>query len=384
MTDKKRILLLEPFYGGSHKDVADGLKAHSRHHIDLLTLPDRFWKWRLRGAALYWAGRLDAPQAYDGLLTSSLMSLADLNALWGQGCPPTLVYFHENQLSYPLAPGESMDYQFGFTNISTALAAQRLLFNSRYHLRAFAGALPGFLRMMPDCRPNWIKKAIEEKAGVVYPGCHCIPRIPLSSAGRSRPPLVIWNHRWEHDKDPEAFFLALEAALRRGIEFELALLGESFENKPPVFETAVGIFGHRIVQYGQVPSREAYYQWLRRGSVVVSTARQENFGIAVVEAMAHGCLPLLPARLSYPEILPETFHSDFLYGSQEELETKLAHLLSHWNDFAPQRRKLAAAMSVYSWPNAVEAFDQELDRLVLQANGSKSPASGAARAIACR
>jgi glycosyltransferase involved in cell wall biosynthesis len=372
MTTKLRILLLEPFYGGSHKDVADGLKAHSRHHIDLLTLPDRFWKWRLRGAALYWAGRLDDPQAYDGLLSSSLMSLADLKALWGQRCPPALVYFHENQLSYPLAPGESMDYQFGFTNISTALAAERLLFNSRYHLQAFAGALPGFLRMMPDCRPNWIREAIEKKAGVVYPGCHCNPRITLASIRRSRPPLVIWNHRWEHDKNPDAFFLALEATQRRGIEFELALLGESYENKPPVFEKAVGLFGDRIVQYGRVPSRVAYYQWLRRGTIVVSTARQENFGIAVVEAMAHGCLPLLPARLSYPEILPAIFHADFLYDSQADLETKLAHLLVHWNDFEPQRHKLAAAMSVYSWPNAVEAFDQELDRLVMETNRLES------------
>jgi glycosyltransferase involved in cell wall biosynthesis len=377
MTAKLRILLLEPFYGGSHKDVADGLKAHSRHHIDLLTLPDRFWKWRLRGAALYWAGRLEAPQAYDGLLSSSLMSLADLKALWGRQCPPALVYFHENQLSYPLVPGESMDYQFGFTNISTALAADRLLFNSRYHLEAFIGALPGFLRMMPDCRPNWIKKAIEKKAVVVYPGCHFNPHLHLAVAKRSGPPLVIWNHRWEHDKNPEAFFLALRAVQRRGIEFELALLGQSFENKPLEFEAAARLFSGRIVQHGQVPSRTAYYQWLRRGTIVVSTALQENFGIAVVEAMAHGCLPLLPARLSYPEIVPETFHADFLYGSQEELETKLAHLLAHWNQFEPQRRKLAAAMSVYAWPNAVEAFDRELDRLAPRADGPKSSLEGA-------
>jgi glycosyltransferase involved in cell wall biosynthesis len=368
MTDKKRILLLEPFYGGSHKDVADGLKAHSRHRIDLLTLPDRFWKWRLRGAALYWAGRVQSPDAYDALLSSSLVSLADLKAIWAQRCPPAAVYFHENQLSYPLAPGEQMDYQYGFTNISTALSAERLLFNSHYQLQAFIGALPGFLRMMPDCRPNWITKAIAKKAAVVYPGCHFAPGRRLSSARRSGTPLIIWNHRWEHDKNPEAFFLALKAMRRRGIEFELALLGETFGNQPAVFESASRHLGDRIVQYGRVPSRKAYYQWLRRGTVVVSTARQENFGIAVVEAMAHGCLPLLPARLSYPEILPESLHADFLYGSQGDLEARLAHLLTHWTDFEHQRRELAAAMSVHAWPRAVASFDRELDRLARQAD----------------
>jgi hypothetical protein len=46
-------LFLEPFFGGSHREFARGLVAHSRHQIDLLPLPARFWKLRMRGAALY-------------------------------------------------------------------------------------------------------------------------------------------------------------------------------------------------------------------------------------------------------------------------------------------------------------------------------------------
>ena len=38
---------------------------------------------------------------------------------------------------------------------------------------------------------------------------------------------------------------------------------------------------------------------------MLSTARHEFFGIAVAEALRAGCLPWLPARLSYPELLPE-------------------------------------------------------------------------------
>lgn len=364
MTSGRRILFLEPFYGGSHKDVADGLVTYSRHRIDLATLPDRFWKWRLRGAALYWADKIKSPQSYDGLLSSSLMSLADLKALWGARCPPAMVYFHENQLTYPLAQGELMDYQFGFTNISTALAAERLVFNSNYHRQAFIGALPGFVRMMPDRRPNWVQKAVEKKAVVVYPGCHfdLLPAAPVFN--ESSPPLIIWNHRWEHDKNPEAFFLALNAMLKHGIEFEVALLGETYIRKPPVFETAVEQLGRRIVQYGRAPSRERYYQWLRRGGIVVSSAWQENFGIAVVEAMANGCLPLLPNRLSYPELLPRPYHNEFLYNSQDDLEAKLARLLTRLGDFKNVRRKLAADMTVYAWPNAVRAFDRQIDELV--------------------
>lgn len=362
---QRRVLFIEPYYGGSHKDVADGLAAHSRHVIDLVTLPDRFWKWRMRGAALSLAAKIKSPQSYDVLMTSSMMSLADLKALWGGHCPPALVYFHENQLCYPLADGEEPDYQFGFTNISTALAADRLLFNSRCHCQAFLTALPAFVRMMPDCRPNWIKRAIAQKASVAYPGCHFNSKMRLKEPEWDRPPLIIWNHRWEHDKNPEAFFRALDTARNRGLEFEVALLGQAYGRRPPPFETARTRLGRRIVQYGHAETRRDYYQWLARGAIVISTALQENFGIAIVEAMAHGCLPLLPNRLSYPEILPGPFHDDFLYTSQEDLESRLAYLLTHLREYEPMRRKLAAAMADYAWPTAVKAFDRELERLTL-------------------
>lgn len=117
----KRLLFLEPFFGGSHRDFAEGLVAHSRHKIDLITLPARAWKWRMRGAALHLIRKIASPGAYQGVIVSDLLSLSDLKTLWGRDFPPALVYFHESQFTYPLAPGEHMDYQFGFTDITTCL-----------------------------------------------------------------------------------------------------------------------------------------------------------------------------------------------------------------------------------------------------------------------
>jgi hypothetical protein len=107
-----------------------------------VTLPARFWKWRMRGAALHFVRTIDDLSAYDGIITSGLMSLSDFTALYGGRRPPTLVYFHENQLTYPLAPGERMDMQFGFTDITTALCADRILFNSRFHFDQFFTRFP--------------------------------------------------------------------------------------------------------------------------------------------------------------------------------------------------------------------------------------------------
>ncbi len=359
-----RFLFLEPYYGGSHKDFADGLTAHSRHAIDLVTLPDRFWKWRMRGAALHLAARIDHPGQYDGLIISSLMNLADLKALWAEQCPPALVYFHENQHCYPLAPGESLDYQYGFTNIASALAADHVLFNSETHRTSFLDALPAFIRMMPDCRPNWICQAITARSEVVRPGCHFPAQGDLSRREPRQPPLIVWNHRWEHDKNPEAFFQALSAIQARGLAFKVVLLGERYGQVPPVFKQARKQLGERLLGDSFEPRRMNYFQWLARGGIIISTADQENFGIAVIEAMRHGCLPLLPHRLSYPEILPQEFHQDFLYTSQADLEEKLARLIQSFPEYGNRSARLASVMGRHAWTEAIGAWDRVLEELV--------------------
>jgi glycosyltransferase involved in cell wall biosynthesis len=362
-----KFLFLEPFFGGSHKDFAEGLVTHSRHDIELITLPARFWKWRMRGATLHFYNLLPALSEYDGIISSALMSLSDFKMLAGADCPPALVYFHENQLTYPLAPGEAMDMHFGFTDITTCLAANRILFNSKTHLNHFFKTLPGFLKKMPEFRPHWVTEAIRKKAGTLYPGCHFPAAICPRGEKTELPPLIIWNHRWEFDKNPQDFFDALEAISRKGIDFRLALLGENFQTIPPPFVKAKDHFKNQIVQYGYVPSKEAYHDWLRKGDIVISTAQQENFGISIVEAIRYGCLPLLPNRLAYPEILPKAFHVDFLYQDQADLIRKLASLLTQLHRFSLKRQTLMQSMEPHAWENRIAEFDLELANLTLTA-----------------
>ena len=358
-------LFLEPFFGGSHRDFADGLRTHSRHRIDLVTLPARFWKWRMRGAALYFYQQIKNLNTYDGLIISDLMSLADFKALTGPECPPTLVYFHENQLTYPLAPGETMDYQFGFTDITTALTADMIRFNSRTHSDAFFTALPEFIEMMPEYRPRWVIETIRQKAGVIYPGVGITNHDDncLEIQSPEDPPLIIWNHRWEFDKNPKAFFDALDTVRAQGFEFRVALLGENFQAVPREFLAAREKYGDWIVQYGYEPNRSVYYRWLRRGAVVVSTALQENFGLAVVEAVSAGCLPLLPRRLAYPEVIPAAYHAQCLYRDQADLVSKLARIITDPGRLSDLSQVLATYMEKYAWENQIDAYDDLLTSL---------------------
>jgi len=356
---KLRILFLESFYGGSHRAFADGFKAHSRHTVDLLTLPARFWKWRMRGAALQLLKNIPEPAAYQLVIATSLIDAALLKALWPGPCPPVLLYFHENQLLYPLAHGEKRDFHYGFSNITSCLAADQVLFNSRYHAEAFFEELPGFIRHLPDFKPLWVPDLIKERSRVLYPGIE----VPDSTAGPGktgaaddRGPVILWNHRWEHDKNPEAFFNALFRIKENGRRFRLIVAGEQFQNSPAVFERARTELKEEIIHFGYIENRQEYFRVVARADIVVSTSRQENFGLSMVESMAMGCMPIAPRRLSYPEIIPPEFHKNSLYEHDEDLPGVLSRAIA---DYRPSYQAgLKESMRRFYWSALIKTYDQ--------------------------
>ncbi len=358
-----KILFLEPFFGGSHKDFALGFKANSCHDVTLVTLPGRFWKWRMRGAALYFVNQVKDFSGYDAIIVTDMMDLTDFLSLADFDLPPVLMYFHENQLSYPLAPGQKRDSHLGFTNIISAVAADRVLFNSKFHFNDFIGAASRLIKQMPDFKPEWMIKQIRGKTRVVYPGCRFEKGMIDLKERELKKPLIIWNHRWEYDKNPNFFFNALARLKEKNIPFSLALLGEKLDRFPEVFSQAQEQFKDEIVVYGYVESRNEYLSWLKKGAIVVSCAIQENFGISVVEAVRFGCIPLLPERLSYPEMMPEEFHSKILYQTKKDLVEKLEDILLRYQKYLPLQKKMSVSMEQFSWEIIVKQYDTILKEL---------------------
>ena len=347
------ILFIEPFYGGSHKAFADELARYSRHNVTLFTLPARFWKWRMRGAALEVVRRIPRPDSFDLVIAASMLSLADLKALWGAACPPLISYFHENQLNYPLSPGETRDFHYGFTDITTGLAADRIIFNSHFHKSAFFEELPRFISHMPDTKPTWVVEELFKKSVVFYPGI--APAAIEASGPPGDPPQILWNHRWEHDKNPEEFFRVLFSLQERGLSFRLAVAGEQFSRYPRIFDEAREKLAEKIVQFGYVEDRADYYRRLGQADIVISTAYQENFGLSIAEAVAAGAYPLLPQRLSSPELIPPQYHAACLYKDEAQLEARLGEILCAQQ---PAPGGLAEAMGRYSWTTLSEQYDR--------------------------
>ncbi|MEA3367608.1 MAG: DUF3524 domain-containing protein [Planctomycetota bacterium] len=378
MAGPLRILAIEPYFGGSHADFLEGLRTASRHSWTLLALPARKWKWRMRGSAIHFA-REAAPlarrQTFDVVFASDFLNLADWRALAPAPLArlPTVAFFHENQLSYPLEPGQRRDYQYGFTNLTTCLAADEVWFNSAYHRAEFLGAVDDLLAKMPDYVPEGLPDAIDHKSRIMHLGADLKPLVAGRQETPHDPPLtILWSHRWEYDKNPEVFFSILFFLAEEGLPLRLAILGETFRKWPPVFEEARRRLADRIVQFGYMPDREAYEAQVRQADIAVSTAIQERFGLSMVEAMAAGCFPLMPNRLSYPEIVPEAWHETFLYSGDASLRRKLAALLrgkGPW-DKADQ---LADAVQQFDWSNRAPAYDAALEEVAKTRNASHAP-----------
>ncbi|MCP4366915.1 MAG: DUF3524 domain-containing protein [Deltaproteobacteria bacterium] len=326
-------------------------------------MPGENWRWRMLGSALHIAENIPLLEKYDGIIITDLFNLADFKALIGTQCPPVLAYFHENQITYPQPPGDKGAFQLGIINITTALVADMVVFNSNMHKNAFLNAIPDFLKRGRDHRPKGVADRIRAKSDVLYPGISMQMEKDIDVKKQTGPPLIVWNHRWGFDKNYEMFFDVLEELNNMGLDFNLAIMGENFGKMPDLFKKAEKKFKKRILQFGYVPVRKEYEKWLKRGTIVISTAMQENFGMSVIEAIMMGCIPLLPDRLSYPEILPKEFQEYFLYKNRHELIEKIVIIISDYKRYEEIQSRLSREMTSFLWENVVGGYDCVLKRL---------------------
>ncbi|KAA6391080.1 MAG: putative glycosyl transferase family 1 [Streblomastix strix] len=211
---------------------------------------------------------------------------------------------------------------------------------------------------MPDYRPDKnTPEQIRSKSSVLYFPLDLPPQISSScqqhtdsQTHHSKKLRILYNGRWEHDKNPQLFFSVIrkvcltigdiqsgeqledwgeenegKSDMEKDIDindqeigdnsknikdkinhsnsFELCILGQAYGETPPVFTKAHRLFQRHIIQWGRLESRSDYFRMMSTCDVVVSTADHEFFGVAIIEAMSQGCFPIVPNRLAYPEVL---------------------------------------------------------------------------------
>jgi glycosyltransferase involved in cell wall biosynthesis len=375
-----KILLVSTYHGGSHQAWADGYRQFSTQSVIQLTLPARFWKWRMHGGAVTLARRfLESDPSPDLILTTDMLDLTTFLALTRQRTStiPTAIYMHENQLTYPLpTDGKSgpmrrqlgeRDHHYAFINFASMMAADRIFFNSHFHHDSLLAALPNFLKHFPEYNELGSLETLRRKSEVLPVGIDLQrldkeegKSLKISTSGI---PLVLWNQRWEYDKNPADFFAALKVLADEGVPFRVALCGQQYGKQPAAFAEGLAQLGDRIVHAGYAEA-DKYGQLLREADIAVSTAQHEFFGISIVEAIYSQTFPILPARLSYPEIVPPLHHAHCLYENQEKLIERLRWALANIPSARRLACELASTVSRFDWRVMAARYDRKLGQLV--------------------
>ncbi|MEA3501136.1 MAG: DUF3524 domain-containing protein, partial [Actinomycetota bacterium] len=276
---------------------------------------------------------------------------------------PVAVYFHESQFSYPLSPLDRPDQTYPMINWSSAVAADLAIFNSEFHRTLFLEQVERFLHQFPDRSHGALVREVKDRSIVLPVGVDLARIAAAPQRDRDGAPLILWNQRWEHDKGPDEFVDLVRALIERDLDFNAAVVGERFVSAPESFERLPGLLGDRLIAYDFL-SDDQYVGILQRADVVVSTAHQEFFGIAIVEAMAAGAFPVLPDRLVYPDRIPMTRHETCLYQDHDGLVEKVQWAIAHREESAEIATELASTVQQYDWSEVAPRYDGVLEDLV--------------------
>lgn len=366
-----RILLLSAYDTDSHKAWCQGLMAHLPHHQwCYLTLPGRFFSWRIRGNGLSYAygehGKT-LNQAFDLIVATSMVDLATLKGLVPNLANiPSLMYFHENQFAYPKSHAQHTSVEPQMVNLYSALSADQVVFNSGFNQSSFMAGATDLLKRLPDHAPLCAVNAIADKS--------CVLPVPIettaSSLGASfekgQTLKVIWNHRWEYDKGPDTLARVIALCEQHEVNVTFSICGMSFRNIPKAFEHLQKEMPKHVSHMGRFENKAEYKSQLSEHHVVLSTAHHEFQGLAMLEGAAHGCVPLAPNRLAYPEWIPNTC----LYKDDtSESEAKaIAQTLTRW-----QSQGLPPQSNVchYDW----RALSTKYEQLFIQTHQARPPRS---------
>lgn len=381
-----RILLLSAYDAASHQRWRQGLEAQFPDcHWTQLSLPPRYFNWRIRGNSLSWAFSEQAALSagYDLVIATSMVDLSSLRGfIPSLGAVPTLVYFHENQFAYPLNPQQHKGIEPQMVNLYSALCGDLLVFNSDFNRQSFFEGAAALLRKLPDGVPAGLIERMRDRSWVIPVPLEeaCFAAEQRSSIAQRAPGerlQLLWNHRWEYgefgvplrilwaarweyDKGPDRLLEVMRELERRGVDYRMCILGEQFRTSPPEFEVIKEEFAHRLVQWGYESSPERYRLWLSSADIVLSTAIHEFQGLAVLEAIAAGCIPVLPRREVYPELVSSVYTYDSFPDDLEKEAGAAVDLIQN----VVSDKLGAPDVSEFSWDRLKLTYDNAFSALL--------------------
>ena len=369
-----RILLLSAYDAGSHQYWRKGLlAAFPEYEWTVLTLPARYFNWRIRGNSLSWAfeQREQLEQPYELIIATSMVDLSSLRGFVPKlALIPAIVYFHENQFAYPL--GNEMTkaaVEPQIVNLYTALCADTLLFNSAYNRDSFLSGVAGLLKKLPDCVPPGLVEKLQHSAVLPVPLEDSLFDARQMHKSKDSELSLVWNHRWEYDKGPDRLLALIKHLVAEDLPFNLSVVGQRFRTIPSALDQLKDFMTKhcptRLKHWGYLENKADYYQLLAESDVVISTALHDFQGIAMLEAAAMACVPLLPNRLAYPEFFSEEYCYASSLGDIDAEAEAMTSALKNLLALKACRQLPVMDMRRYSWRSLSADYRQIIESTVV-------------------
>nr|XP_004651874.1 glycosyltransferase-like domain-containing protein 1 isoform X3 [Jaculus jaculus] len=334
------ILLIEAFYGGSHRQLAQLLQEELEDCV-LYTLPAKKWHWRARTAALYFSQNVPISEHYRILFASSVLNLTELVALRPDlGKLKKILYFHENQLVYPVKKCQERDFQYGYNQILSCLVADVVVFNSVYNMESFLTSIGKFMKQIPDHRPTDLQSVIRPKCQVAYfpirfPDvarfmpvhkiAHLKKMLSLNGNGSTVLSKDLPSQPEQRDSENLLENFKSESDVPSAVDIAQENLDNSSMQKPVLKKSNLD---NASSHHGENNDNVTHDPLNLLGGV---DDQQRPLHIVWphrwLEAVYCGCYPLCPKDLVYPEIFP----AEYLYSTPEQLSKRLQNFCKRPN-----------------------------------------------------
>jgi len=368
-----RILLLSAYDTLSHRYWRESLvEQFPEYQWTVLQLAPRYFNFRVRTNPLSWLEKVpeQLAAAYDLVIATSLVDISTLRGLVPSlAQTPLWVYCHENQFAYPSSKFQKRsealkhDIDVKMVFLYSCLCADWISFNSDWNRSSAIQGLSDMLQAFPEKYNRQFPESLLAKSNVLpVPLGRLAGTSARNAEGNKKSTAlqIVWNHRWEYDKGPEYLLAFVQVLEKQNIPVALHIVGQQFRQQPEVFITlkqfcAAQCVSVSLATFGYIESRREYECCLRDADIVLSTAVHDFQGLSVLEAVQHGCLPLLPNCLAYPEIFDECY-------------------LYHWDDDVAKCAEFAVAkllelidcqlevpdLSLYEWPALEQQYRQQM------------------------
>lgn len=366
------ILLNLPYYTGSHKVWADNLVKHSKYSVKLITMSGRHWKWRMQGSSIHLARefeKINDSQKPDLIICSTMMDVALYKSLISVKTP-IIYYLHENQLTYPFSDEDDRkeEFHYGFINYKSCLAADSIAFNSNFHRKVFIEALEKLLRRLPDYQNiDFSLNLIQKKSKVLWVGfeyekiSELLLKADLKKTNKDSIPKILWNHRWDQDKNPSLFLKLLYFLRSKNLNFQLVLLGSNSDFSIH-YKEILQVFNNQIIHFGYVKNFEEYINLMATCDIYPVCSNQDFYGISVLEAICCGITPTLPRNRVYTEFFDESAYTELYFSDEKELFSKVEIHIKEFSNTNPSILK--NRLKKQDIHNVIKDFDLHISRVI--------------------